>query len=253
MFLRPPRSTRTDTPVLYTTLFRSPSRQLPERRRALRAGDADLHPLRRGGGPGMLRDPCRAQPRAGAGGSARTAGMGVSGGGAVPGLAGARGLHQRAPAAVAHGPHRSLRRQPAGGGDRRLRPPARGAQPHTAGAAAPSRPVRHLSRLWLVGGQGAAGLPYRTEQSRPLRAAPAHRARLKRRMGRMPSVAALRSLFSRSGGIGRAFSNRNFRIWTSGNVFSLISTWIQRVAVGWPTWELTESGAWLGQIGRAHV
>src|SRR3546814_20287222 len=71
-------------------------------------------------------------------------------------------------------------------------------------------------------------------------------------MGRMPSVAALRSLFSRSGGIGRAFSNRNFRIWTSGNVFSLIGTWIQRVAVGWLTWELTESGAWLGLIAAAE-
>src|SRR3546814_7376031 len=153
--------------------------------------------------------------------------MGGAGGGQVPGAAGAGGLHQRAPAAVAYGPHGSLRRQPAGRGGRRLRPPARGAQPDTAGAAAPSRPVRHLSRLWLVGGQGAAGLPYRTEQSRPLRAAPAHRARLKRRMGRMPSVAALRSLFSRSGGLGAAFSHRNFRIWKYGNVF-YIGSWVAR-------------------------
>ncbi len=68
----------------------------------------------------------------------------------------------------------------------------------------------------------------------------------------MLGSATLRSLFSRSGGIARAFSNRNFRIWTSGNVFSLIGTWIQRVAVGWLTWELTHSGAWLGLIAAAE-
>ncbi|MFN4089529.1 MAG: MFS transporter [Alphaproteobacteria bacterium] len=68
----------------------------------------------------------------------------------------------------------------------------------------------------------------------------------------MLGTAAVRSLFSRSGGIGRAFSNRNFRIWTAGNVFSLIGTWIQRVAVGWLTWELTRSGAWLGLIAAAE-
>lgn len=61
-----------------------------------------------------------------------------------------------------------------------------------------------------------------------------------------------RSVFSRTGGIGRAFTNRNFRIWTAGNVFSLIGTWIQRVAVGWLTWELTKSGAWLGLIAAAE-
>lgn len=68
----------------------------------------------------------------------------------------------------------------------------------------------------------------------------------------MIGTAALRALFSRSGGIGRAFSNRNFRIWTTGNVFSLIGTWIQRVAVGWLTWELTKSGAWLGLMASAE-
>src|SRR5690606_1692687 len=68
----------------------------------------------------------------------------------------------------------------------------------------------------------------------------------------MLGSAGLRSLFSRSGGIPRGFSNRNFRPWTSGNVFSLIGPWIQRVAVGWLTWALTHSGAWLGLIAAAE-
>ncbi|MEL0016385.1 MAG: MFS transporter, partial [Rhodospirillales bacterium] len=56
-----------------------------------------------------------------------------------------------------------------------------------------------------------------------------------------------------TGGIGRAFSNRNYRIYQTGNAFSLIGTWIQRVAVGWLAWELTKSGAWLGAIAAAEL
>ncbi|HEX5318954.1 MAG TPA: MFS transporter [Stellaceae bacterium] len=51
--------------------------------------------------------------------------------------------------------------------------------------------------------------------------------------------------------ISRAFSHRNYRIYTSGNGVSLIGTWLQRVAVGWLTWTLTHSGTWLGLVSLA--
>lgn len=60
-------------------------------------------------------------------------------------------------------------------------------------------------------------------------------------------------LTSHLGGVGRAFSNRNFRIYQTGNAFSLIGTWVQRLAVGWLAWELTHSGAWLGAIAAAEL
>lgn len=34
---------------------------------------------------------------------------------------------------------------------------------------------------------------------------------------------------------------------------SLVGTWIQRVALGWLTWELTESGTWLGLVAFADL
>ncbi len=46
--------------------------------------------------------------------------------------------------------------------------------------------------------------------------------------------------------IAEALSQRNFLLYVSGNSVSLVGLWIQRIAVGWLTWELTQSGAWLG-------
>ena len=37
-----------------------------------------------------------------------------------------------------------------------------------------------------------------------------------------------------------------YRNYTIANGFSLISTWLQRIATGWLVWQLTESPAWLG-------
>jgi MFS family permease len=57
-----------------------------------------------------------------------------------------------------------------------------------------------------------------------------------------------------SGGIdniARAFSHRNYRIYTSGNAVSLVGSWLQRVAVGWLAWTLTHSGTWLGLVSLA--
>ena len=58
----------------------------------------------------------------------------------------------------------------------------------------------------------------------------------------------------RPGGLGnvaRAFAHRNYRVYVIGNSISLIGWWLERVAVGWLTWTLTHSGAWLGLISLA--
>jgi predicted MFS family arabinose efflux permease len=55
------------------------------------------------------------------------------------------------------------------------------------------------------------------------------------------------------GGIVRTLQHRNFRIYISGAAISLIGTWMQRVAVGWLTWELTGSGFWLGLVSCADL
>ena len=60
-------------------------------------------------------------------------------------------------------------------------------------------------------------------------------------------------LATHTGGVGRALSNRNYRIYQTGNSFSLIGTWVQRIAVGWLAWKLTESGTWLGIVVAAEL
>ncbi|HEX3861695.1 MAG TPA: MFS transporter [Stellaceae bacterium] len=51
--------------------------------------------------------------------------------------------------------------------------------------------------------------------------------------------------------IARAFANRNYRVYISGNSISLTGLWLQRVAVGWLAWTLTHSGTWLGLVSLA--
>jgi len=53
------------------------------------------------------------------------------------------------------------------------------------------------------------------------------------------------------GNITRVFAHRNYLVYVSGNSISLIGWWLERVAVGWLTWTLTHSGAWLGLISLA--
>ncbi len=55
------------------------------------------------------------------------------------------------------------------------------------------------------------------------------------------------------GSILAALRYRDFRIYISGNAVSLIGTWMQRTAVGWLTWELTQSGFWLGLVACADL
>jgi MFS family permease len=47
-------------------------------------------------------------------------------------------------------------------------------------------------------------------------------------------------------------ANRNFAVFTAGNGVSLVGNWVQRVAVGWLTWDLTHSAAWLGAVSMAE-
>jgi predicted MFS family arabinose efflux permease len=53
--------------------------------------------------------------------------------------------------------------------------------------------------------------------------------------------------------IRRVFANRNYRLYVIGNLFSTSGNWVQRVAMGWLTWELTDSAAWLGIIAFADM
>ena len=50
----------------------------------------------------------------------------------------------------------------------------------------------------------------------------------------------------------RVLNDRNFLIYMVGSTFSLHGLWIQRVAIGWLTWELTESETWLGIIALSE-
>jgi MFS family permease len=52
--------------------------------------------------------------------------------------------------------------------------------------------------------------------------------------------------------IRATLGNRNFAVYTAGNGVSLMGSWVQRVAVGWLTWELTHSGTWLGAVSLAE-
>ena len=54
-------------------------------------------------------------------------------------------------------------------------------------------------------------------------------------------------------GIVEILKNPSYRNYTIGSSFSLVGTWVHRVAAGWLTWQLTESGAWLGIIAFADL
>lgn len=55
------------------------------------------------------------------------------------------------------------------------------------------------------------------------------------------------------GPIGRALNSRNYRIFITGSLVSLTGSWMQRITVGWVTWELTHSGFWLGIMAFADL
>jgi MFS family permease len=57
----------------------------------------------------------------------------------------------------------------------------------------------------------------------------------------------------KGGGIVQALSHVHFRRFAIGDLISLMGNWVQRVAVGWLAWELTESGTWLGILAIAEL
>lgn len=55
-----------------------------------------------------------------------------------------------------------------------------------------------------------------------------------------------------SHGIARALRHRDFALFAAGAFVSTMGMWVQQVAIGWLTWELTHSGAWLGIIALSN-
>lgn len=49
-----------------------------------------------------------------------------------------------------------------------------------------------------------------------------------------------------------AFSSRNYRRYLYGNLFSVLGVWIQRLALGWHAWQLSESSLVVGLIAAAQ-
>ena len=58
---------------------------------------------------------------------------------------------------------------------------------------------------------------------------------------------------ARFGGIGEAFADRNFRIYSVGSIGSWISYFVQIVTVSWLTWELTGSTQWLAVMALLDI
>src|SRR6185503_777914 len=46
--------------------------------------------------------------------------------------------------------------------------------------------------------------------------------------------------------------NANFGMYSLGSAVSLTGMWMQRISIGWLTWQLTESGLWLGIVAFAE-
>ena len=53
---------------------------------------------------------------------------------------------------------------------------------------------------------------------------------------------------ARLGGIGEAFADRNFRIYSVGSIVSWITYFVQTIAFSWAAWEVTRSTTWLAVI-----
>ena len=51
----------------------------------------------------------------------------------------------------------------------------------------------------------------------------------------------------------RALRHRDYAIYSAGSTVTMIGLWMQRIAVGWVTWELTHSPSWLGAVAFAEL
>ena len=61
------------------------------------------------------------------------------------------------------------------------------------------------------------------------------------------------ALSSVLGGAGRALANPVYRKYWFGHTLAAVGRWMKRTAVGWLTWELTESTSWLGIVAFADL
>jgi len=62
-----------------------------------------------------------------------------------------------------------------------------------------------------------------------------------------------RFAFPGRSGTFRAFQHRNFRLFTAGQLVSLIGTWAQRLAVGWLAWDISHSAFLVGAVSFAGL
>lgn len=53
------------------------------------------------------------------------------------------------------------------------------------------------------------------------------------------------------GGIGSAFSDRNFRIYSAGSIISWMTYFIQNITLSWVAWDVTHSTTWLALVSAA--
>ena len=51
----------------------------------------------------------------------------------------------------------------------------------------------------------------------------------------------------------RLWRNRRFALYMGGQAPYYVTHWMQRIAVGWLTWELTHSHAWVGAVAAAEM
>ena len=62
----------------------------------------------------------------------------------------------------------------------------------------------------------------------------------------MPAATGTRAIL-------RTLGHPDYGLYALGNSVSLIGMWMQRVSVGWLTWDLTHSGTWLGAMAFADL
>jgi MFS family permease len=53
--------------------------------------------------------------------------------------------------------------------------------------------------------------------------------------------------------MGRALRHRDFRIYASTHFVSAVAYWMQRIGIGWLTWEMTHEGYWLGIMAASEA
>ena len=66
-------------------------------------------------------------------------------------------------------------------------------------------------------------------------------------------MASLNGFGRNFGGIGRALSERNYRIYWYGHLFSSNGVWIYLISSQWLMFHLIQSPAWLGAVGFAYM